>query len=85
MTQRRMTPEERRGVIVQAALKTSEKNGLSAWTRQDVAEVCAVATSAETVKHYFPIQDDLRKAVLADPGCSDKLTIQGQALGLIPQ
>lgn len=62
--QRRLTPDERRAVILRAAVKLTRDNGGSvlAWSRADVAQACEVQTSEDTVKHYFT-QPDLRAAV----------------------
>ncbi len=58
----RLTPEIRRKVIVDSAVKLSVKhNNVHTWTRQEVADGCSIETSVETVKHYFPRVDDLRK------------------------
>ena len=65
----RLTPEIRRKVIVDAAVKLSvEQKSIHAWTREDVAKACAVETSVETIKHYFPAVDDLRKEAGKAPG-----------------
>lgn len=59
----RLPAEERREIIVKAAVKLTEERGnLFAWTRQDVADACEVPTNVETVKHYYSM-DDLRGAV----------------------
>ena len=58
----RLSPDIRRKVIVDAAVKLSNtQQSVHTWTREDVAKSCAVETSVETVKHYFPAVDDLRK------------------------
>lgn len=63
----RLSPENRRRVIVNAAVELSVKNqNIHNWTREDVAGACSVETSAETVKHYFPAIDDLRKEAAKD-------------------
>lgn len=57
----RLSPELRRKVIFNAALKvTKRQQSVHGWTRQDVAEACTIETSAETVKHYFPNHEELR-------------------------
>ena len=59
----RLTPEIRRRVIVDSAVRLSVKHqNIHTWTREDVARNCSIETSVETVKHYFPRVDDLRKA-----------------------
>lgn len=64
----RLSRENRRKVIVKAAVDLSvEQQNIHNWTREDVASKCSVETSAETVKHYFPAIDDLRKEAGNDP------------------
>ena len=64
----RLTPKIRRKVIIDAAVKLSvEKSNVHAWTREDVAKACEIETSVETIKHYFPAVDDLRKEAGNDP------------------
>lgn len=61
----RLTPDERREIIVQAAMCLTETHGsLYAWSRQDVATACEITTTSDTVKHYFTMPD-LREAVAA--------------------
>lgn len=58
----RLKPEIRRRVIVDAAVELSKsQESVHTWTREDVAQSCKIDTSVETVKHYFPAIDDLRK------------------------
>lgn len=64
----RLTPEIRRKVIIDAAAKLSiAQQNVHNWTRQDVADNCVIETSVETVKHYFPAIDDLRREVTKRP------------------
>ncbi len=79
---KRLPPDERKGLIVESAVELSKARGLCNWTRQDVANGCTVTTSPETVKHYFPAQDDLRKAVLLHPNCTKRLKLQAEATGI---
>ena len=62
----RMSPDDRREVIIKAAIAlTREADGcLDSWSRQDVACKCVPQTSQETVKHYFSMPD-LRDTVRA--------------------
>lgn len=63
-TRVRMSPEGRRGVIVNAAVRLAREAGgcLDSWSRRDVAQACRPPTSHETVKYYFSMPD-LRDAV----------------------
>lgn len=60
----RLAPDQRREIIVQAALRlTRDRHGSTlGWTRADVAAACEVPTSADTVKEYFTMSE-LREAV----------------------
>ena len=59
----RMSPDDRREVIIKAAIAlTRDAECLHSWTRRDVAKKCDPPTSPETVKHYFS-QPDLRETV----------------------
>ena len=64
----RLTPDERREIIIRAALRlTAERGSACAWTRQDVAEACEIPTTSDTVKHYFTMPE-LRDVVTARIG-----------------
>ena len=61
----RMSPDDRREVIIKAAIALTREAGcIDSWSRQDVANKCVPPTSPETVKHYFS-QPDLRETVRA--------------------
>ena len=65
MSQKRLTPDERRKVIVAGAVAVHcRSDSLYEWTRKDVAAACEIQTSPETVKKYFPTMPVLRDAVL---------------------
>jgi DNA-binding transcriptional regulator YbjK len=54
----RLTPDERRELIIQAAVRlTRDRDSLYAWSRQDVAEACEIPTTSDTVKHYFTMPE----------------------------
>jgi hypothetical protein len=59
----RMSPDDRRDVILKAAFALTRVSGsVNSWSRQDVAHACTPPTSPETVKHYY-LMPDLRDAV----------------------
>ena len=61
----RMSPDDRREVIIKAAIALTRDSGcIDSWSRQDVACKCVPQTSQETVKHYFSMPD-LRDTVRA--------------------
>lgn len=63
--QTRLTPEDRRDVIIDAAARLI-RTGTDplALTRARVAGACRVETSPDTVKHYFTMEE-LRAAAIA--------------------
>lgn len=75
----RLSPENRRAVIVTAAVKIARERGLARVTHGDVATRCVLDTSKRLVRHYFPTQVDLWNAVVeADAGFAE----QARGLGL---
>lgn len=54
MSRQRYTPEQRRNMIINAAIKLIEQDGAGAVTMTTVAEACPVDTAPGTVRHYFP-------------------------------
>lgn len=60
----RMTPHQRRTVIMVAATRLAREGGLPAVTHGDVAKRCSVPTSAKTVRHYFGDRSSLWRAVI---------------------
>lgn len=75
----RLKPEERRSVIINAAVDVAKSSHLSKVTHATVAEKCVVSTSVATVKKYFPHRNMLWKAVCeAEPMFED----QGRYLGV---
>lgn len=62
----RMQPDNRRAVIITAAISIAKAHGLHRVTHGDVAKLCKIETSTKTVRHYFATQVDLWQAVLAE-------------------
>ena len=65
-TRVRMYPDDRREVILKAAVGLTLADGgtINTWSRNDVARACVPVTSNETVKRYWKMPD-LRAAVRA--------------------
>lgn len=64
MTRRhRLSPDDRRTVIITAARRLADQVGAAALTHGDVAARCTIQTSVKTVKHYFPTRADLARSV----------------------
>lgn len=81
----RLTPVQRKAMIMTAALALSKEWGLLNWTRNDVAARCALTTptSYETVKHYFPSQGDFRLAIAQHPERTEQILVDARAVGMI--
>jgi DNA-binding transcriptional regulator YbjK len=78
----RLQPEQRRAMIVTAASRIAREGGLVAVTHGDVAKRCSTATSAATVKHYFPERRLLWLAVIAACPDDEGLQSDGREIGL---
>ena len=65
-TRVRMDPDDRREVILKAAIDLTLADGgtINTWSRNDVARAWVPITSPETVKHYWRMPA-LRDAVMA--------------------
>ena len=74
-TRVRMDPDDRREVILKAAVGLTLTDGatIDTWSRNDVARACVPVTSPETVKHYWrmPALRDAVKARLALYGVAE--------------
>ena len=75
----RLEPNQRRAVIITAAVRVARDGCLADVTHGAVAKRCTVPTSTKTVKHYFGQRGDLWVAVVeADASFAD----QGKELGV---
>jgi DNA-binding transcriptional regulator YbjK len=75
----RLQPENRRAVIVSAAVSIAKTEGLHRVTHGSVAGRCKIQTSTKTVRHYFATQVELWQAVLIEV---PELLGEGKELGL---
>jgi AcrR family transcriptional regulator len=62
----RLTDEQRRNVIVTAAVRLARDEGLAYVTHGSVAKRCSIQTSVSTVRRYFPRKEALWDAVLIE-------------------
>ena len=62
----RLQPDNRRAVIVSAAISIAKTEGLHRVTHGAVAGRCKIQTSTKTVRHYFATQVDLWRAVVIE-------------------
>jgi Uncharacterized protein conserved in bacteria len=79
----KLTHDQRRAVIITAALRIAADTGIWAVAHSTVAKRCVVPTSAATVKHYFPTKSDLWRATVA-ADATGKAGRQAEELGWSP-
>lgn len=53
MKRRRMQPDDRRKIIVLAAVAVARRDGLASVTFEAVAAACSIETTERTIRHYF--------------------------------
>lgn len=75
----RLTPDQRRSVIITAAVRIAREARLCRVTHGDVAKRCTVQTSTALVRHYFPERAAMWTAVIA---AAPEMVDQGRELGL---
>ena len=75
----RLTPHQRRAVILKAAVQIASDHGLRSVNHGDVAKRCMVQTSTKTVRHYFVNREALWLAVIGE---FPEMATQGRDLGL---
>jgi AcrR family transcriptional regulator len=79
----RMTPDQRREAIIDAALSVALEKGLAATTVRDVAAV--MGTSSGLIHHYFESMDEVLAAAFERVASDDlELTVSAMALAPTP-
>lgn len=79
----RLTPDQRRAMIVAAGVLQGNTFGLEILTTDHVAASCKFKTAASTVKHYFPTKTELWAAIANHPDASKELKNQARLIGVI--
>ena len=64
--------EQRRELLLSAAIKLANANGLFSFTLSNVCALCEVETTVRTARYVFTIEE-LRKAVAEDDRTSKKV------------
>ena len=77
----KLAREERSAVILSAAIKVANEQGLTEVTFKSVAAECVMNTKPRTVADYFKI-GELRRAVVADDRASDEVRSTAVAMGI---
>lgn len=81
MKQNRLPPDERRAVIITAAVEIANAKGLGALAFEDVAENCRVATTKRTIANHFKVAE-LRRAVIDDCRANQEVLDDAVAMGM---
>lgn len=76
----KLPPDERKAVIITAAVEVANEKGIGELTFQNVAEACRMKTTVRTVCHYFKI-GELRQAVINDERANKMVRDDAVALG----
>ena len=77
----KLPPDERRAVIMTAAVTVANERGLSEVTFKTVADACGMRTTPRTVSHYFKI-GELRRATVADSRANKEVRDAAVAMGI---
>ena len=77
----KLPPEQRKAIIMSAAVEVANKKGLSEVSFATVAAACKMSTTPRTVSHYFKI-GELREAVIADDRVTKEVREEAIAMGL---
>lgn len=74
----RMNPDERRTLIMQAAMKEAEKNGFDKVRRVAIAR--RVDCSESLVRHYFETLPQLQRQIMGEAIRTENLRVIAQGL-----
>lgn len=74
----RLPAENRRAVILTAAVELANRSGLAAVNHESVARKCVIKTTSRNVRHYYPKITELWKAICLDDR-STALVVQDAA------
>lgn len=78
----RLGPKQRRAIIITAAVRLANSEGIGAVTFENVGRECEFPVAAETVRHYFSTRNNLWRAVMLDERASASVReiLSGMAL-----
>lgn len=77
----KLPPDQRKALILSAAIDVANDKGLSEVSFDTVSKACRMKTTPRTVAHYFLI-GDLRKAVIADMRATQEVRQEAVAMGI---
>lgn len=78
----RLTVEQRRKIIIDAAVAAANEHGLFSFTRKNVSDFCTLPCAVDTVKQRFPAHNELREIVAKDPRASEAVRAAAEAVGM---
>ena len=78
---KRLSRDERRAVILAAAVSVANQYGLTSVTHARVAAECSVPTTSRTVKNYFS-RRELWGAVLSDVRTRQRVITEAKDFGV---
>jgi DNA-binding transcriptional regulator YbjK len=78
----KLTHDQRRAVIITAALRLTADTGIWAVSHSTVAKRCVVPTSTATVKHYFATKADLWRVVI-ESDKTGKARTEAESMGWV--
>lgn len=83
MSSVRLTEEQRRAIIVTAAVALSATEKLVDISYENVAEKCSVKTSVGTVRRYFRTKAHLWRAIAKHESASSYIVEQAREMAII--
>lgn len=78
----RLPGDQRKAMILSAAIELANERGLNAVTLEAVAEQCRVKTTSRVIRIYYS-RRSLWDAVTADPRANQMVADDGVALGVL--
>lgn len=78
----RLTPNRRKAIIEEAAVKVAHEKGLARVNCDTVAAACEITTHRSTVKYHYASKDDLVQLILqSEYELSDQILIDAESMG----
>lgn len=77
----RLSPEQRKTLIISTAVELANRDGLLAVTHASVAEAADISMAVRTVRKFF-LRDELLQAVAKDARACDAVRTTAKLIGL---
>lgn len=78
----RLSHDQRRHLILAAAVEIANRNGLITASMSRVAQECSVRTSDATIRSYFRTKGELWRAIADHPKASRDVKRSAETMGL---